>query len=564
MLAKLKIAQKIYLLGGILFALIVILGATSYTQMAKIGIELIDIAEEDIPLTRAITQITEHQMAQAILFERALFHAMLVAQDIPGVHDDVSGLASEISKLSEKVTDEIKTTEDFAAQAIKVAHSEKARAKFKEVLSKLKDIEKLYAKVTVKIDEVLTLATAGQVQQMANQATEVEHIEDELEHTLIALLDNIQKFTLDAALQAEHDEQSGIKQIVVTLIISLIVGAILPFIISRSITTPVNYLASRLEEVANGDGDLTVVLDDSSRDETGDVARAFNKFMGVLRTLISNTNKQADVLGESSETAMTIMRETVINVDKQRSETDMVVTAVTEMSATTLDVAKSAAHAAEVTDLVRKRVTEGQDGAIETQDIIKRLADEVTEAAKVIQNLVEETNNIGHVLESIQGIAAQTNLLALNAAIEAARAGESGRGFAVVADEVRSLAQRTQDSTVDIQGLVERLQSEANNAVSSMHKGSESAELCLSKSNETSKTFADASSAVGEISDLNIQIAAAAEEQSAVAEEINQNLVNISRLAEVTSEGAQETSDANTKIAKGVIDLHTYLNIFVV
>jgi methyl-accepting chemotaxis protein len=389
-------------------------------------------------------------------------------------------------------------------------------------------------------------------------------LETTLRQQLNGLLEEIQKYTEKAALQAEHDEQSGIIWIIVIFIATLIVGSILPYIIGRSITIPIRLLSSRLNEVASGDGDLTLSLDEKARDETGDVARAFNKFLAVLRELIRNTNAQADVLGASSEVAMKAMRETETNVDKQRTETEMVATAVTEMSSTTQEVAKSTEYAADLTQQVRDKVSEGQQDALETQGIIKKLSEEVADASHVIQNLVEETNSIGSVLESIQGIAAQTNLLALNAAIEAARAGESGRGFAVVADEVRTLAQRTQTSTVDIQELLLRLKSEANNAVTSMNKGSESAEACLEKSAKTSKTFEEASASVDLISDLNAQIATASEEQSAVAEEVNKNLLNISHLAEVTAEGAKNTSEANNTIAKRVIDLHANLNVFVV
>ena len=309
---------------------------------------------------------------------------------------------------------------------------------------------------------------------------------------------------------------------------------------------------------------FAIRLNDKAKDETGDVARELNKFLDVLKTLISTTNLQADDLGYASETALRVMRDTVSNIDKQHAETEMVATAINEMSSSTQEVARSATHAAQVTQVVKEKVTEGRQDAIETQSIIKQLSEEVSEASDVIKSLVEEANNIGSVLETIQGIAAQTNLLALNAAIEAARAGETGLGFAVVADEVRTLAQRTQTTTVDIQDLLLRLKIEANNAVTSMNKGVESAATCLQKSAKTSQTFEEASSSVTQISDLNVQIAAAAEEQSAVAEEINRNIVRISDLAEVTVQGAKSTSEANATIAKRVIDLHTNLNVFVV
>lgn len=564
MLSKFKISTKVYLLGLSQLLLLVIMGGVAINQMAKIGVELVDIAEEDIPLSRAVTKITEHQLEQAIIFERALFQVLLAEQNIEGANSHFNERKAEVAELSGKIKKEIEETQAFVSRAINKVHSQKGKNKFTYVASELQNIAQLYSKVMEQLTKVLALASTGQKELMIAQADSVKGLEDDLEQKLVDLLAEIQRFTLEASLQAEQDEQSGIKWIIGAFVIALLLGIILPYIISRSITYPINYLVERLKEVADGDGDLTVSLDEKAADETGDVARAFNKFMGVLRTLIANTNSQAEVLAESAQTAMTIMRETVENVDKQRVETEMVATAVTEMSATTQDVARSASHAAEVTERVRMRVVEGQQGAQDTQDIIKRLSDEVTEAGEVIKNLVDETNNIGSVLESIQGIAAQTSLLALNAAIEAARAGESGRGFAVVADEVRSLAQRTQTSTVDIQDLVERLQSEASNAVTSMRKGSESAKLCLNKSSDTSNTFLDASKAVGEISDLNIQIATAAEEQSAVAEEINRNLLNISNLAQTTAQGAEATAQANSTIAKRVTELQVNLSVFMI
>lgn len=563
MLARLKISQKIYLLGLIQLGLMLVMGIIAISQMAKIGVELADIAERDIPLTSKITLITEHQFEQNVLFERLLFEKSLHLQNASN-EDVLSNLATEVRGLGSKIASEILDAESFANKALLALHSEKGIKEFKHVVAEIKKIKTTSDDFNKKVNGLIDSLPQISLAELAKVGHAMEKDEEILQTQLADLSHEISRFTAEAALKAEHDEQAGVVWITAWFVIALIVGVTLPLVIGKSITTPIKLLSQRLAEIADGDGDLTISLPDKAKDELGDVSRSFNKFLGVLRVLISNTNSQADVLGDSSEIAMKAMRETVTNVEMQQKETEMVATAVNQMSMTTQDVAQSAAHAAEVTHSVTQKVSEGKHNALETQNIIKQLSEEVSEASEVIGNLVEETNSIGSVLESIQGIAAQTNLLALNAAIEAARAGESGRGFAVVADEVRTLAQRTQNSTVDIQELLLRLKAEANNAVTSMNKGNQSANSCLDKSTKTSNALDEAANSVGQISDLNAQIATAAEEQSAVAEEVNKNLVNISNLAEVTAEGARATSNANTTIAKRVIDLHTNLNVFLV
>lgn len=562
MLANLKISQKIYLLGFIQLGLMLLIGMFALVQMNKIGEELIDIAEDDIPLSNMLTKITEHQLEQAILLERSLFNLSMAQQG----HDASLGLFKEnkarVIKLEAKTLQELKETEAFIQKALNELHSEEARAEYRKLLSEIQKIQPEYISLQQQVSRVLNKIEAEGILPSLEAIHQIEKKEDKIDHLLVALLDEIQLFTQKSALKAEHDEQRAVEIIIYLFIFAVAIGGILPIIIGRSISTPVNLLQQRLHEVASGDGDLTLTIDDTARDETGTVARAFNTFLKVLRDMIHSTNQQADELGKSSETALAVMRETLENVQKQQSETQMVASAVEQMSATTMEVANSAHNASRVTIKVKESVLQGKQVADESRAIIHQLANEVEDATEVIKTLVEETNNIGNVLAAIQGIAEQTNLLALNAAIEAARAGESGRGFAVVADEVRSLAQRTQDCTVDIQELVNRLQSEAKQAVESMDKGSQSAQLCLEKSRETSGVFQEAADAVSEISDLNNQIAAAAEQQSQVAEEVNQNLVNINHIATVTTEGAQATSQANMNIAKRLIDLHTNLNKF--
>ncbi|MBN3493629.1 methyl-accepting chemotaxis protein [Vibrio neptunius] len=561
MLSRLTIAQKVYLLGFSQLLAMMIMGGFALYQMNKIGNELTDIAEEDIPLTKMLTLVTEHQLEQAILFERALVKAIRVEQGMAqkSVFEEAKKKVHDLTVKTEK---ELYDVEAFIEKAIPLLHSVEAKEKFKRLLGKLKAVEKSYSKLVGEVDKTMDYGSSGDIEEMLKFSKKVEAHEDEIDKALIAILDEVQNFTLASALQAEQDEKLAIKWMTVIASVSIVLGIIMPFLITRAIRTPILNLIDRLKQVAEGDGDLTIRLDDSSRDETGTVANAFNTFLGVLMGTITQINAKAEELGKSSEVAVSAMQRTLENVEKQRCDIEQVATAINQMNATTQEVANSTANASSVTDAVRKHVMEGQKEALATQEVIQELANEVTTSSGVIENLVSETNNIGQVLESIQGIAEQTNLLALNAAIEAARAGETGRGFAVVADEVRSLAQRTQEATVDIQKLVDTLQSEAKNAVSSMKKGTDTAKLCLEKSSESANTFSMAAESVNEIAGLNLQIAAAAEQQSTVAQDLDNNLTNIKSLAEETADETKSTAVASETIAKNVIDLHKNLNKF--
>ena len=561
MLSKITIAQKVYLLGFSKLALMLIMGWVSISNMNKIGQELVDIAEDDIPLTRALTKVTEHQLQQAILFERFLLHTLMA----DGGKFDSSKLADEQSKVTsliKKTKQEIVDAERFIQKAIPLLHSEEAKQEYRKLLRELKLIDKDYQQLDEKVNSVMALGISGNIDEMLKQAKSVEALEDDIDNRLVAVLDEIQLFTLNAAVTAEEHEKAAINIIIAVFVIALLWGSIMPTVVARAITNPINNLNDRLKELSEGDGDLRIRLDEKAKDETGMLAKSFNNFLQVLSSMIGKVNKQADDLGTSSEVVVLSMQQTLDNVLLQREEITSVARAIHEMNNTTQDVARNTSEAAMVTETVKEKVMLGREGAAQTQMEISQVSQEVNNASEVIESLVAETNNIGAVLESIQGIAEQTNLLALNAAIEAARAGDTGRGFAVVADEVRQLAQRTQTSTVDIQKLVERLQQEASNAVTSMKKGSDSTQRCLDKSNENAELFEQAALSVGEISDLNTQIATAAEEQSVVAAEINQSLDSINQIANTTTEKTEQSATENQSIAKRIIDLHKALNIF--
>ena len=562
MLSNLKIAQKVYLLGVLQLGLILLIGVVALVQMANLGAELFEIAEEDIPLAQKITKATEHQLEQAIYLERVFFKAALVKEGYPGARSELDKNIKKVSDYQKKVHTEVDDARDFAQAAIDLLHSDLAIAEYRKIVAGLNVVSSELTQLEALTSNVISSANAGDIEAVIGQSKNIEELGDNIDAELIALLDEIQSFTQQSALTAEADEQFAIKLIAVIFTVSVIVSMMLPFLISRAIVQPINELEGRLKEVSGGDGDLRLRLSEHAKDETGNVARAFNKFISMLDKVIRNVSSQADDLGASAEVGLRVMETTLNNVETLQRQTGQVALAVKEMSATTLEVAKSTNEASQMADVVRNKVAEGQSTAQSTQQIIELLSVEVEDASEVIAGLMEETKNIGQVTETIQGIAEQTNLLALNAAIEAARAGESGRGFAVVADEVRSLAQRTRESTVDIQALVQRLQEQASKAVESMGRGKDSTLQCLEKGVATAKAFDDTSNAVGGISDLNTQIAAASEEQAIVSKDLNETLLKINQIAKEASEGALKTSSANEDMAKRLIDLHANLNRF--
>ncbi len=246
----------------------------------------------------------------------------------------------------------------------------------------------------------------------------------------------------------------------------------------------------------------------------------------------------------------------------QQSETSQVATAITEMAATVQEVAKNASEAASAANAADQEASSGKQIVNASITSIHKLSEEVENAAEVISKLKDESDKIGGVLDVIQSIAEQTNLLALNAAIEAARAGDQGRGFAVVADEVRTLAQRTQESTTEIQGMIEQIQNSAVKAVTVMDAGRKQTQTSVSTATDAGASFETITAAIATINDMSTHIASAAEEQNAVAEEINKNINQISQIAERSSEGAKKTEISSTELSSLSEELTTLMTQF--
>ena len=327
-----------------------------------------------------------------------------------------------------------------------------------------------------------------------------------------------------------------------------------------STRTTLRRLGTMMDKVAAGD--MTVTFVSHSRDELGDLGQVFNGTVARIHDLIERVGHTVSQVELQAGQVQAVSAQSNQAVSGQRSQIEQVATAMNQMSSTAQEVARSAAAAVSSAHSVNDETVSGRGLVQSQQGSIARLALEIDESVRVINQLATDSQSISRVLEVIKSIAEQTNLLALNAAIEAARAGEQGRGFAVVADEVRTLARRTQHSTEEIEQMISRLHSGVGAAVNSMGISHAMANGTVGQSEKVQQALENILGAVGMIVDQNQQIAAAVEQQTAVAHDIDQNIVEINRAGEHAAEGAHQTETASRLLSMQVVELKQLIGAF--
>ena len=381
------------------------------------------------------------------------------------------------------------------------------------------------------------------------------------EWSLAIQVPKAQAFKSSIELNDKMDEMAtslGSILLIVGLAVSILAVVTISIVI-RSVIAPLKVIQGRVENLASADGDLTQSIEVDAHAELIALGKGFNSFIHKLKDLISELKALAGQTQEESLSSAQIAELTRDSVHRQYGEIESVVTAVNEMSATALEVAKASEQTASETEAMSRNIRLSEESLTKAMDYVTTMSQESMQAKVAVSKVAESSTNISRILEVISSIAAQTNLLALNAAIEAARAGEQGRGFAVVADEVRALASKTQSSTDDISVLIDALQKEVHSASGIIDKGAERAQMAVSQTEQALTSLNSMVSQIEEISAQVTHIAAAAEEQSAVTEEVNRNITGISDSASELARLAGEAQQSSAVLADLVKQQHQQL-----
>ncbi|MBB6287604.1 methyl-accepting chemotaxis protein [Pseudomonas sp. JAI120] len=449
-----------------------------------------------------------------------------------------------------------------------------SRGSFKDLIQKLQplivtakgkqligELAKDYSTYEVVQEQYLALTGAGKFEDAVKLSSEVMKFEADGVNTV---LQNLTELNNNKAMNAGKDatriyEQS--KLIVGGFIlVSTLAAIVLAFMYTRSLTTPVNRSLAIAERIAKND--LSEVIDVQGTDEVARLMQALKAMQANLRTTLLSISDSSSQLASTSEEMHAVTENANTDMQQQSHEVEMAATAVTEMSAAVEEVARNASAASEAATRSNSAAVAGRARVDETVEAISLMVSSVGDASNEVQGLAVMATDISKVLDVIRAIAEQTNLLALNAAIEAARAGEAGRGFAVVADEVRALAHRTQTSTSEIEQMITSIQKGTGAAVSAMSNTNIQAQKTLDTARGAGSALVEITETIDDITERNVLIATASEEQAQVAREVDRSLVSIRDLSSQASEGSNQTALASSELSKLAAELNRMVNQF--
>ncbi|QXO18910.1 methyl-accepting chemotaxis protein [Vibrio ostreae] len=523
---NLRIGVRTSVAFGFLGLIILALGLFSVSQLSKLN---------------TITDVlTEHRMP-----------AIATVNDM---RRDILLMQLRIAQLSDADTQQQmdKIVQDINSIS---ANYDKSEQKMQQYSSS-SESQAIYRNVVQLNDDFLaTLPRLYELSVIGNMEPATDYREEVVSIAATVLKNAIDEYSRFQRERAEQENNSATENyqsskvwMIGGIVASLVVMVLLAFFYTRSLVTPLRRAVTIAQTIATGD--LTQRFSDDHRDEAADMMRALTDMQNQLKEAMSLISDSSQQLATTSEELSAVTKQSSSTIEQQSDQVNLAATAVSELTSAIDEVARSANSASNNAEVVDSKTQQGKVKIVETISTVDTLKNEIQLSEQSVIALADSIRQISSVLDVIRNIADQTNLLALNAAIEAARAGENGRGFAVVADEVRALAHRTQTSTKDIEVMIAEVGAETDKAVQNMHNSNEMASSTLNVANAAGAAFEEISSLISSINDQNATIASAAEEQSTVAREVDQNLVHIRDLSMQTSAGADQTSASSTELAK--------------
>jgi methyl-accepting chemotaxis protein len=361
---------------------------------------------------------------------------------------------------------------------------------------------------------------------------------------------DIQKEVAAARTEIEAGMTATLGFILLVTVVVVVIALFIGVFVGRTVTRPLKQVSNMMQEIADGEGDLRQRLPDEGKDELAELGRRFNAFVIKIQNTMREVGTTTDQVASAAEELSRVANETRASVQEQGSETDQIASAINEMAATIQQISGNANEVESAASDADRMAREGGETISSAQGAVNQLSEEIQDTAKSIDSLAEKSDDIQQVLDVIHAVTEQTNLLALNAAIEAARAGEHGRGFSVVADEVRQLAKRSAESADQIREMIDGFVSESKASVERMNKSRKRSGETVERINHATDALKTIETSVGQIHDQVTQIATAAEQQSQVAEEINQNVVRIVDAAQRSDTGVTQTNEASHELAR--------------
>ncbi|WP_313284514.1 methyl-accepting chemotaxis protein [Stutzerimonas kunmingensis] len=532
MVRQISIAIRAGLGFGTVALLVFLLGGFSLQQMTTMQRESVEVSEHWLPAILRMGDVN-----QQFLRIRAATLRLLLADtptDQRAAVVAIDKTKAEFQQAREEVDPLIRTAEGRSI----ITRFDKAMADYERFQTQIVELAQ-----KGDLDGARAL-TRGELNQHADAASQA--VGD-----LIALS---RGKALEAARLSDETASSAFNGVVVAMLLAAVLTVALALLLTRSIVRPLNEAVSVAEIVASGD--LTHCIQVIGRDEPARLLTALGSMQASLRETIQRIADSSSQLASAAEELNVVTEDSTRGLHQQNHEIEQAATAVNEMTTAVDEVARNAVATSEASRESDQTAQHGRQQVIRTVDSIGLLAEDVTMTAAEVERLAGQVRDISKVLEVIRSIAEQTNLLALNAAIEAARAGDAGRGFAVVADEVRALAHRTQQSTEEIEQMIADVHQGTDKAVHAMQSSNERARTTLEMARAAGEALDGITSAISQISERNLVIASASEEQAQVAREVDRNLVNIRDLSLQSSAGANQTSAASQELARLAIDLN--------